>query len=89
MDRAVCQWSRTLSDIIEKHAPLRERRVTERFSPWITPKLKQLLRARDKLKTRAVKAKPQLLMNAYKQMRCKVNNLNRKFKGNISPQKLS
>ena len=60
--------------------PLRERRVTERFSPWITPELKQLLRARDKLKTRAVQAKSQLLMDAYKQMRCKANNLNRKLK---------
>ena len=80
VDSAVCQWSRTLSDIIEKHAPLRERRVTERFSPWITPELKQLLRARDKLKIKAVKAKSQLLMNAYKQMRCKANNLNRKLK---------
>ena len=80
VDSAVCQWSRTRSDIIEKHAPLGERRVTERFSPWITPELKQLLRARDKLKIKAVKAKSQLLMNAYKQMRCKANNLNRKLK---------
>ena len=70
-DSTVCQWSRILSDIIEKHAPLRESRVTERFSPWITPELKQLLRARDKLRTRDVKAKSQLVMNAYKQMRCK------------------
>ena len=80
VDSAVCQWSRTLSNIIEKHAPLRERRVTERFSPWITPGLKQLLRARDKLKTSSVRAKSQLLMDAYKQMRCKANNLNRKLK---------
>ena len=80
VDSAVCQCSRTLSDIIEKHAPLRERRVTERFSPWITPEPKQLLRARDKLKIKAVKVKSQLLMNAYKQMRCKANNLNRKLK---------
>ena len=80
VDSAVCQLSCTLSDIIEKHAPLRERRVTERFSPWITPELKQLLRARDKVKIKAVKAKSQLLMNAYKQMRCKANNLNRKLK---------
>ena len=60
--------------------PLRERRVTKRLSPWITPELKQLLRARDNLKIKAVKAKSQLLMNAYKQMRCKANNLNRKLK---------
>ena len=89
VDNAVCQWSRTLSDIIEKHAPLRERRVTERFSPWITPELKQLLRARDKLKIKAVKAKSQLLMNAYKQMRCKANNLNRKLKREHFSSKLS
>ena len=32
------------------------------------------------LKTRAVKGKAQLRMNAYKKMQCKANNLNRKLK---------
>ena len=41
LDDAVSRWSDTLSQIIDKHAPLREKRVSERFCPWITPKLKK------------------------------------------------
>ena len=74
LDNAVRLWSFHLSSIIEKHAPLRERRVTERFSPWITPDVKQLSRTRDKMKVAAVKAKSELLLSAYRQMRCKANN---------------
>ena len=88
LDNAVRLWSFHLSSIIEKHAPLRERRVTERFSPWITPDLKQLFRTRDKMKVAAVKAKSELLMSAYRQMRCKANNLNSKMKRNYFSNKI-
>ena len=88
LDNAVRLWSSHLSSIIEKHAPLRERRVTERFSPWITPDLKQLFRTRDKMKVAAVKAKSELLMSAYRQMRCKANNLNSKMKTDYSSNKI-
>ena len=80
VDDAVNKWSELVSLVIEKHAPIRERRVTERFCPWITPSLKQLFRTRDKLKVKAVKMKSEILMSAYKQVRCKANNLNRKIK---------
>ena len=69
LDDSVNLWSNTLSQIIEKHAPLREKRVSERFCPWITPELKKICRARDKLKIAAVKAKSELLMSAYKHIR--------------------
>ena len=31
------EWTSMLSMIIQKHAPILERRVSERYSPWITP----------------------------------------------------
>ena len=65
LNNAVRLWSPYLSSIIEKHAPLRERRVTERFRPWSTPDLKQLFRTQDKIKVAAAKAKSELLMSAY------------------------
>ena len=89
LDNAVHLWSNQLSSIIEKHAPLRERRVTERFSPWITPDLKQLFRTRDKLKVAAVKVKSELLMSAYKQMRCKDNSLNSRMKREYFSKRIS
>ena len=88
LDNAVRLWSFHLASIIEKHAPLRQRRVTERFSPWITPDLKQLFRTRDKMRVAAVKAKSELLMSAYRQMRCKANNLNSKMKRNYFSNKI-
>ena len=40
VDEAVNKWSELVSLVIENHVPIRERRVTERFCPWITPSLK-------------------------------------------------
>ena len=88
LDDAVSRWSDTLSQIIDKHAPLREKRVSERFCPWITPDLKKICRARDKLKIAAVKANSELLMTAYKHMRCKANNLNQSLKTQYFTNKL-
>ena len=41
VDNAVNKWSELVSLVIEEHASIRERRVTERFSPWITQSLKK------------------------------------------------
>ena len=68
------QWTKMLALIIQRHSPILERRVSERYSPWITPHLKLMIRTRDKLKTEAVKKNSEILMSAYKQIRNKVNN---------------
>ena len=88
LDAAVGRWSDTLSQIIDKHAPLREKRVSERFCPWITPELKKICRTRDKLKIAAVKSNSELLMSAYKHMRCKANNLKQSLKTQYFTNKL-
>ena len=48
------EWSSLFSAVIEKHAPTREMRVSDRNSPWINTELELLMKSRDKLK------KPQL-----------------------------
>ena len=58
----VQNWTNMLSLIIEKHAPLRERRVSDKFAPWLTPDLKNMFRTRDRLKAAAIKSKSVLLM---------------------------
>ena len=63
-----------LSLIIEKHAPLRERRVSDKFAPWLTPDLKNMFRTRGKLKAAAIKSKSVLLMEAYKKFGTKPMN---------------
>ena len=58
------QWTKMLSLILEKHAPVRNRRVSGHFCPWLTKELKQLSVARDRLKKQAVRSKSSILMEA-------------------------
>ena len=76
----VNDWSTLFSLIIEKHAPLKEMRVSEKYCPWIDKDLKGLMRARDRLKTTALKRKSPILMDAYRQARNRVNSLNIELK---------
>ena len=67
-----------LSMIIEKHAPLRKRRVAERYTPWYTSELSKLSQVRDRIQKAAIKNQSDLLFAAYKQIRNKVTNMNQK-----------
>ena len=78
-----------LSLIIEKHAPMRERRVIDRYCPWMTSELKAMIRSRDKLKKSAVKQGSALLMQAYRHTRNRVNSLNTKLKKVYFSQKIA
>ncbi len=50
IDVVVNNWTSIFSLILEKHAPIRERRVSEKFCPWLTDEFKVMCKARDKLK---------------------------------------
>ena len=67
--------------MIETHAPMMQKRVSERYSPWLSSSLKDLLRSRDKLKVAAVKS--EILMAAYRQVRNKANRMNADLKKDI------
>ena len=62
--------------MIEKHAPLRQIRISEKYCSWINADLKRLIRTRDRLKRSAVKHKSQVMISSYKQCRNQVNTLN-------------
>ena len=55
-----------MKEILDKHAPLKKKRVKKRESPWITESIIQLIRNRDKQKKRAKKSK---LADDWKQYR--------------------
>ena len=59
----------TLAMIIQRHAPILERRVSERYSLWITPHLKQFIRSKDKLKAVASKKRLVILQAACKRLK--------------------
>ena len=72
----VSNWSNLFSLTIDKHAPITEMRVSEKYCPWVNKDLKDLMRTRERLKKAAVKRKSQILMVSYRQVRNKVNSLN-------------
>ena len=49
-------WKSLLMETINKHAPIRIKRVGKKNSPWVTGELRRLLFERDSLKKRAVKS---------------------------------
>ena len=67
------QWTSSFLLILEQHAPLREKRVSEKFCPWLTKNLKLMSVARDKQKKQAVRSNSQILTQVHRQMRNKVN----------------
>ena len=79
-------WSNLFTRIIEKHAPIRQMRVSKKYCPWINEDLKKLMRSRDKLKKAANKTKSEILMNSYKHVRNQVNSLNVQFSNKIISQ---
>ena len=73
INELVNHWTNTFSLIVDKHAPLCEMRVSEKYCPWIDRNLKDLMRTRDKLKKSAVKSKSAPLLDSYRHVHNKVN----------------
>ena len=69
------EWLSLFSAIVEKHAPVREMRVSDRNSSWIMSELKSLMISRDRLKKAVVKYKSPTMMCSYKAIRNRVNCL--------------
>ena len=85
----VDHWTCLFSIIIDKHAPIVEKRVSDKFCPWMNKELKDLIRTRDKLKKSAVESKSALIMESYRQVRNRVNSLNKRLKKKYYTNKIS
>lgn len=48
-------WKSLFLEVINKHAPMRKRKVKSKSSPWITAELRRKMRKRDFLRNQAVK----------------------------------
>ena len=60
-------------NVIDKHAPLRTKKVRNRPSPWLNSKLKQAMFKRDWLKKKATKSGTSEDGEAYRTQRNLVN----------------
>ena len=65
-DTIVKQGSQIFSLILEYHAPMRNKRVSEKFSPWLTKEFQTLSATHDRLHKQAVRSNSEILMQAYR-----------------------
>ena len=63
------KWKSLLMECIDRHAPLRHKRVGNKRSPWITSQLQREMRKRDYLKQKAIRE------DNYQHARNHTNNL--------------
>ena len=89
IDVVINNWTSIFSLILEKHAPMRERRISEKFCPWLTNDFKSMCKARDKLKKQAIRSKSDVLMQSYRDIRNIVNKMNGELKREYFTHKIA
>ena len=67
------EWKTKFLQIVDKHAPIRTKRVGSKNSPWITADLKERMHNRDTFKIKAIKSNDPLDWANFKRMRDKIN----------------
>ena len=73
-------WKELLMGVIDKHAPVRSRRISNKSSPWVTNELKRLMYERDYLKKQAISSGDPSIWCQYRQVRNHTNNEIKKAK---------
>ena len=61
-------------DVVDKHAPLQNKRVSKKHSPWITHELTRKIYERNYMKKIAIQENNTTAWERYKQARNEVNN---------------
>ena len=69
------KWKSLLMECIDRHAPLRHKRVGNKRSPWITSQLQREMRKKDYLKQKAVREDNYQIWEQFKHARNHTNNL--------------
>ena len=81
-------WTRVFGGILDRHAPVLKRKGENTYSPWVTSELIRKRRAKDVLKTRAVKMSSEVLMKAYRNLRNQINRENDRLKREYFSRKI-
>lgn len=67
-------WKTMFNGVVDRHAPLRKKRVRGSKSPWITADLKERMRQRDVFKIRAIQSRNPHDWATFKSARNSVNS---------------
>ena len=74
-NRMWSKWKSLLMACIDRHAPLRHKRVGSKRSPWITSQLQRKMRKRDYLKQKEIREDNYQIWEQFKHARNHTNNL--------------
>lgn len=74
------EWKRMFLSVVNKHAPIKRKRVCNKKSPWINSRAKQLMIQRDRLKSKAKKTNNPANWLNYKNAKNLTNNEIKKIK---------
>ena len=85
----VCRWEKLLMQVVNKHMPIRRKRVRQESCPWMNSRIHTLMKERDKLKKRACKEKNNNVMKQYRSLRNKVTGEIKKAKKKYYIDKLN
>ena len=66
-------WKSFFLETLNRHAPIRHKITRRNSVPWITPRIKDLMRNRDYHKKRAIKYASQTHWESFKKLRNEVN----------------
>ena len=72
LDDAVSQWEKLVMEVVDKHMPVRVKRVKKKHSPWINEFIFELMKKRDKSKKNAKLHNKVEDWREYKKIRNKV-----------------
>ena len=89
LNEAVHRWEELLMQVVNKHMPIRKKRVKQQSCPWMNSNIHKLMKERDKLKKRAWKEKNDNLMKQYRSLRNKVTGEIKKAKRKYYTEKLT
>ena len=80
LDDKVCVLENNILNLMDKHFPVREIRVTHRPAPWLNANINTLRNKRDKLKIKYNKCRNPAVHINYKQTKNQITSLSRKAK---------
>ena len=82
-------WKSFFTETLNRHAPIRHKRTRKNSVPWITPRIKDLMRNRDYHKKRAIKYASQTHWERFKKLRNEVNIQMRSAKSKFFHDKIN
>ena len=72
-------WKKLFLSVLDKHAPVRERRIRQKSSvPWLTKHIKQLMHGKDLLKIKAISSSS---LNDWKAYTMSIKRVTKFFEG--------